>query len=150
MAIITGGSVVGGVDRQDRRMTLRGYYSFAASGSIAAMGGVAGTFNLVDEAGHAVSVPDNMVVETVTLEGLITPTSGGLATISIGTTQSGKTAQFLALTAFDDAKFVADTPTALTGQFKANGTSKYLCAVIAVANLTAGKFAVQINGFLGD
>lgn len=145
MGVIRGGRVSEGVQREDRRYTARGYYDFAThTGAIA-------TYDLVDEAGRVVYLPDNFVIERTTVELVTALTSSGSATVALGTSQSGKGAVALAATAFDNAVFTADAAAAAAAlPAKVDGAAIKATATVAGAALTAGKFAVTYSGFIGD
>lgn len=155
MPLVTGGVTTQGVDREDLRYSVVGYYSFALSGQIAAQGGAVSTINLVDEVGRGIVLPDNLVIERATIETMIALTSGGAATVALGTSEGGKSAVLLAATAYTDAQFAtADLCKAgaavATTPYKVTGTTIAPAITIAGAALTAGKLKIYLTGYLGD
>jgi hypothetical protein len=152
MPLIAGGQIQSGLDREDLRFTLKGIYSFAALGRVSAMGGAQGAINLKDEHGHEVVLPDNFVVERATVNTLTALTSGGAATVAVGSTEAGKAAIMLAATAFDAAPFDSDAKALhcaalVTTPYKVTGSGKKLAISIATADLTAGAFEVVLHGY---
>lgn len=151
--IIGAGRIVAGTDREDVRYTFKGIYTFAAGFGNAAMGGAVSTIDLLDEAGHAVVLPDNFVIERATVNTLIALTSGGSATVALGSSEASKSAIIMAATGFGSAPFTADSSVAhcaalVTTPYKVTGTGIKLQTTIATATLTAGAFSVVVHGYV--
>ena len=152
MAVISGGRVLTGHDRRDVRWTRRGIYSFAASGNISAMGGAVSAIDLVDENGKPIVFEDNDVIERATITAHTVLTSGGAATVALGSSEAGKGAVISAAVAFDDPPYddvglALHAAALVTAPYKVTGTGKKLTATIAGAALTAGKFEVVLHGY---
>lgn len=145
----TNGIYTRGAPRTDRTRTFVGMYSFARDG------GAAGAIALKDERNQPVVLPNNFVVEAVTVE-TVTALSevSGTPTVAIGTAQSGQAAAFLAATNFNASPFAAnDTVAAATAsaRHKVNeAAGAALQATIAAADLDAGVFYVVVRGYQGS
>ncbi|NOS67382.1 MAG: hypothetical protein HOO67_03385 [Candidatus Peribacteraceae bacterium] len=116
-------------------------YDFAVDG------GAVGNIDLSAKKSKA-PLPLGAVVVRITRKVLTAPTSGGSATISVG--DAGSTARYLALTAFDNAAFVAGVYAHSTGMpalLDAANKGQFGIS-IAVAALTAGKIAFHVEYLL--
>lgn len=96
--------------------------------------------------GHDGKIPDNAIMLRSVIETVVAPTSGGSATLMLGTPDD--TDAFVAATAFDNALFAVGTAKALTAGVpqkvdEAGGIVPRL--TIAGANLTGGEFDVHVE-----
>jgi len=141
MAVIKGGRVIAGVDREDLEILQKYTYRFARDG------GAIGAITLLAETGESQSLPLGYIPAEAWYEAVTTPTSGGGATIALGVT-SAPTA-ILAATAFGDASFVP--PVATLGSKPAKSASdRSVLLTIATATLTAGDINVYVRSIKGE
>lgn len=123
-----------------REHSLKCVYDFSVKG------GAVSTINLVDDQGQACVIPKNAIVRDVLVDVLTTPTSGGSATIALGSGQGASTTDLKAALAFGSwTGLVAGIPigTAATA-IKMTADNKPT-VTIATAALTAGKLNVHIK-----
>lgn len=142
-----------------RKLCYKGIYDFTVQG------GVIGNINLSD-ARHAsgklkpsgyvpLILPTNFIVARVLIDVITAPTSGGSATIAVSSGVSA--ADLLAATAKASFTGLIDgipVNTAATsikvGQLLTGSQGVIPYIAVAVAALTAGKFNVHIEGYMGD
>jgi hypothetical protein len=119
-------------------------YDFAVSG-----GSSSANIKLLDSKGQPCSLPNKAIIRDVLIDVITAPTSGGSATISLG---SGVTAvDFKALTAIASyTGLVAGIPVGSAATAIKLAADQTPVAKIAVAPLTAGKFNVQIQYQLSE
>lgn len=136
--------------RRSKRI-FKGVYDFAVQG------GAIGTLNLYDPIhGKTVplALPAAFIITKVMIDCLITATSGGSATVALGSGQA--TGDLKAAAAFGGYTGIIDgIPNgAAANAIKVPATQANPGSVatltIAVAALTAGKFNVHIEGYLSD
>lgn len=122
-----------------REHSLKCVYDFSVSG-----GSSAANINLLDEVGKACVLPKNAIIRDVLIDVVTAPTSGGLATISLG---SGVSAvDFKAATAIATySGLVAGIPIGSAATAIKLTGDKTPVAKIAVAPLTAGKLNIHIK-----
>ena len=113
-------------------------------------GGAVSTIELTD----AESIPNNAVITRAWYEVATAPTSGGLATISIGVTANDP-AGITLVTAFDDAIYGLGFHDGIPDNTAANFTTKTtatrtLSLAVAGAALTAGKIRVWVEYVLAE
>lgn len=130
--------------RLGTKLLMQAERSLKCQYSFAVQGGAVGTVSLLDEQGKACKLPKNAIVLQAMIDVLTDPTSGGAATIALGTGAS--TTDLKAATAIASyTGLVAGVPvdTAATAiKLSADQTPS---ATIATAALTAGKINVHIR-----
>lgn len=146
----TTGIYTPGAPRTDRTRTFVAQYDFARDA------GAAGAIAMLDERDQPVVLPNNFVVESVTVETVtaLSETSG-TPTVALGTAQSGQSAAFLAATNFNAAPFNANDAVgaaAASTRHKVNeAAGAALQATIGgTGALDAGVFYVVVRGYQGS
>lgn len=117
--------------------SVRAIYDFAKSG------GAVGAINLLDEEGNVASLPDNAIITHTTIDVITDPTSGGSATISVGSSAAD---DILTATAIASVTGILDgiQDGTATNMIKTTAETD-LTITVAVAALTAGKLIVFVD-----
>lgn len=123
---------------------MRVVYDFAV------LGGLVSTIPLVDDQGNPAILPQGAIVTNVTAHVITQPTSGGSATVALGSAIAAATTDLMAATAIASLTvgFVAGTPVGTAATWKgpvtaANGSQMQV--TIATAALTAGKIYYMVE-----
>ena len=122
-------------------------YSFAVDGGTQA----AHTLANCTDGTTAQTLPSKAVIARVTREMDIALTSGGSATVIVGTTNN--TNGIITSTAYDHASFAINIATNETGELPyqiTGGSAESVKLTIAGADLTAGKIKFYVTYFQGD
>lgn len=137
------------IGRRSKR-TFKGIFDFAIQG------GAISTIPLYDPVfgkGVALNLPASFIITDVCIDVITALTSGGSATVALTSGQGA--GDLLTATAYSSSPFTgAVSIIQLSSAIKVPVTQaqpgSQVSAVVAVAALTAGQFAVHIEGYLSD
>jgi hypothetical protein len=137
-----------GTQMVDKKIqVLKGTYDFSV------VGGSAGTaYNLKDTDGKDAKIPANAVITDCVIDVVTAPTSGGSATISIGTGIAATNVDLKAATAYGSySGLVACIPTGSAAtMIKTSSEVTPALSIGAAAALTAGKINVLLQYILSQ
>lgn len=112
------------------------------------LGGAQGSVTLKDEDGADATLPSGAIITRVWIDSITDPTSGGAATVALS---SEGAADLLAATAIAGITGIIEgLPDGTAAQMIKLTAAREIVAVIATADLTAGKFNVFIEFVLSE
>lgn len=124
--------------QKNREHTQKCVYDFSKQG------GAIGAINLLDQDGKNCTLPNKSIIRDVLIDVVTTPTSGGSATIAIGS--GAATNDFKAATAVASyTGLVAGVPVGTAATAIKLAADQKPTITVATAALTAGKLNVQIR-----
>lgn len=123
---------------------IKGVWDFAVDG------GAVGQINLKDDKGNIIVLPVGAIVTKCYLDIITTLTSGGSATIAVGSQASGDLKAATAVASYSAGLLASDAVGTVATMKKIATSDKPLRLDIAVAALTAGKAKVFVEFVLSD